>query len=163
MRILVISNQFPPKFIGGYELGALDVARGLHKSGHDVHVLTSDYFLDDEAGITDFPVIRTLECVEPSRLILTEAERTRRGDFVSPTNLRRIGTELIAFRPDSVLIFNCLGLGVLGLLQYLVGLGVRPVVFLMDNVFNHLAGPPPIRETMSRVFGGDDFLDQVSF
>ena len=53
MRILLINNIFPPGFLGGYELGALDVARGLQKCGHEVLVLTSDYFPDDEKQMRD--------------------------------------------------------------------------------------------------------------
>ena len=72
MRILLISNIFPPGFIGGYELGALDVARGLQKCGHEVLVLTSDYFPDDENQMLDVPTERVLQCTEPSRAMVTE-------------------------------------------------------------------------------------------
>jgi glycogen(starch) synthase len=43
MRILVISNFYPPHFIGGYELGCRDVVEGLKARGHQVCVLTSMY------------------------------------------------------------------------------------------------------------------------
>ena len=45
MRILVISNFYPPHFIGGYELGCRDVVEGLKSRGHQVRVLTSTYGL----------------------------------------------------------------------------------------------------------------------
>lgn len=41
MRILIISNLFPPDFVGGYEIACCDIARGLAKRGHEIHVLTS--------------------------------------------------------------------------------------------------------------------------
>lgn len=41
MRILVISNLYPPEFVGGYELGCRDVVEGLRARGHRVRVLTS--------------------------------------------------------------------------------------------------------------------------
>ncbi|HEX8088025.1 MAG TPA: glycosyltransferase family 4 protein [Blastocatellia bacterium] len=41
MRILVISNFYPPHFIGGYELGCRDVVEELKARGHQVRVLTS--------------------------------------------------------------------------------------------------------------------------
>jgi glycogen synthase len=41
MRILVISNFYPPHFIGGYEIGCRDVVEVLRSRGHDVRVLTS--------------------------------------------------------------------------------------------------------------------------
>lgn len=43
MRILVISNFYPPHFIGGYELGCRDVVDALRQRGHDVRVLTSTH------------------------------------------------------------------------------------------------------------------------
>ena len=43
MRILVISNFYPPHHIGGYELGCRDVVGELRARGHDVRVLTSTY------------------------------------------------------------------------------------------------------------------------
>jgi glycogen(starch) synthase len=45
MRILVLSNFYPPHFIGGYELGCRDVVDGLKQLGHDVNVLTSTHGL----------------------------------------------------------------------------------------------------------------------
>jgi len=41
MKILVISNFYPPYVWGGYELYARDIVIGLKKLGHEVHVLTS--------------------------------------------------------------------------------------------------------------------------
>jgi glycosyltransferase involved in cell wall biosynthesis len=43
LKILVISNFYPPYFVGGYELGCRDVVEGLRARGHDVSVLTSTY------------------------------------------------------------------------------------------------------------------------
>ena len=43
MRILVITNFYPPYYIGGYELGCRDVVEGLRARGHEVRVLTSTY------------------------------------------------------------------------------------------------------------------------
>lgn len=43
MRILVVSNLYPPHFIGGYELGCQDLVIHLMEKGHEVAVLTSTY------------------------------------------------------------------------------------------------------------------------
>ena len=43
MRILVVSNFYPPHAIGGYELGCHDVVMALRARGHSVCVLTSDW------------------------------------------------------------------------------------------------------------------------
>ncbi len=47
MRILVVSNFYPPHHIGGYELGCRDAVEGLKARGHEVVVLTSTYGLEN--------------------------------------------------------------------------------------------------------------------
>jgi glycogen synthase len=42
LKILVISNLFPPQVIGGYERAIADYARRLHHRGHEVLVLTAN-------------------------------------------------------------------------------------------------------------------------
>ena len=43
MKILVITNLYPPHEIGGYELRCRDVCARLAAWGHDIHILTSDH------------------------------------------------------------------------------------------------------------------------
>ena len=43
MRILLISNLYPPHYIGGYEIGCKFIADGLSQKGHNVFILTSKY------------------------------------------------------------------------------------------------------------------------
>lgn len=43
VRILVVSNFYPPQFIGGYELACHDAVEALATRGHEVRVLTSTY------------------------------------------------------------------------------------------------------------------------
>lgn len=43
MRILVVTNLYPPYFIGGYEIGCNQAVDALMRKGHDVVVLTSYY------------------------------------------------------------------------------------------------------------------------
>ena len=55
MKILVVSNLYPPHSIGGYEERCLTVTEGLKSLGHDVCVLTSHHGLPgptvDDQGI----------------------------------------------------------------------------------------------------------------
>ena len=48
MKILVLSNLYPPHYVGGYELHCQTVAEALRARGHVVHVLTSDHGLNAE-------------------------------------------------------------------------------------------------------------------
>jgi glycosyltransferase involved in cell wall biosynthesis len=43
MRILVVTNLYPPQYLGGYEVRCAQVAEALQRSGHEVRVLTSVY------------------------------------------------------------------------------------------------------------------------
>jgi len=45
MKILILSNLYPPYHVGGYELRCLDVVEALREKGHVVQVLTSTYGL----------------------------------------------------------------------------------------------------------------------
>lgn len=151
MKILIVSNVFPPGFIGGYELAALDVARGLERRGHEIRVMTSDYFQDD-GSIGDLPdVFRGLECVS-----LTHERRApdpleaSRHNFA---NLRVLGAALRSFRPDVVMTFNLMGLGALGIVRYLQAARVPTVLYLMDDVFASPAAVDPVPVRYDRLCG----------
>jgi glycogen(starch) synthase len=167
VRILIINNIFPPGFIGGYELGALDMARGLLGRRYEVEVLTSDYFVDDARQLDDVPVRRILDCCVPNRSQADLVARLQTGSFIVPRNLRLLASEIAHFRPDRILCFNLAGLGPLGILKYLVAAGYRPVLFLMDNIFaGTFAGTELDAASKARfeqVFGPSDYLAEVQF
>lgn len=43
MRILVLSERYPPHITGGYEVACASIANGLRGRGHEVTILTSDF------------------------------------------------------------------------------------------------------------------------
>ena len=43
MRILTLSNLYPPHYVGGYELRCGKVVEALRRRGHSVEVLTSNH------------------------------------------------------------------------------------------------------------------------
>lgn len=45
MKVLIVSNLYPPHYVGGYELRCSQVAEWLQRAGHEVRVLTSSYKL----------------------------------------------------------------------------------------------------------------------
>lgn len=59
MRILVLSNLYPPYYIGGYELACRDAVEALKARGHAVEVLTSTYKVEEP--ITQDGIHRRLE------------------------------------------------------------------------------------------------------
>ncbi len=167
MRILILSNLYPPGFMGGYELGASEVASGLARRGHEIHVLTSSYFFDDSGRDLigeGAPVIhRSLDCVEPSRSPHEVHERCRLGAGAIAHNLRDLAGFLQRFQPDAVLCFNLAGLGAPSILRLLVASGMCPVVYLMDNVFATLCADPSRKRGFDRVFSTADWPDLSRF
>ncbi|WP_395741436.1 glycosyltransferase family 4 protein [Prosthecobacter sp.] len=47
MRILVLTNLYPPHYVGGYELRCAAITEALRSRGHNVRVLTSNHGLPD--------------------------------------------------------------------------------------------------------------------
>ena len=78
MRVLLVTNLFPPDTLGGYELLAADLARSLRARGHDVQILTTT---SDGPYPEEEHVHRRLRLVRP---------------FGSPASLDRLGHALVA-------------------------------------------------------------------
>ena len=53
MKILVITNLYPPHFVGGYELGCRDVVEQLRRRGHTVWVSEDDFVNGHMEGASD--------------------------------------------------------------------------------------------------------------
>lgn len=60
MRILTITNNYPPHFYGGYELTCRDVMDRFRLAGHDVTVLTSDVRVPGVVEPDGPDILRTL-------------------------------------------------------------------------------------------------------
>ena len=60
MKILVVSNLYPPHGIGGYEERCFNTINTLKQRGHDVHVLTSNHKVDDRSSVEEPHVTRKL-------------------------------------------------------------------------------------------------------
>lgn len=61
MKILVLTNLFPPHGIGGYEERCLHTVEDLRARGHQVHVLTSDHQVDGREATDGQEVSRRLQ------------------------------------------------------------------------------------------------------
>jgi glycosyltransferase involved in cell wall biosynthesis len=68
MKILIVTNLYPPHHVGGYELGCRDVVEKLRARGHLIHVLTSTFRHDEsESPLNEAEVERTLKpCAGPA-------------------------------------------------------------------------------------------------
>jgi len=64
MRILVISNLYPPQVLGGYERSIADFARLLQHRGHSVRVLTSntpEYNAEHQSFYSEPEILRDIQ------------------------------------------------------------------------------------------------------
>jgi glycosyltransferase involved in cell wall biosynthesis len=151
MKILIISNIFPPGFIGGYEMAALDVAQGLRDRGNDIYILTSDYFLDDQEELVSLNVSRSLNCnLVTHEKIPLDSIQFRYYNF---HNIRTIGSAIRRIQPDVVLAFNLIGLGAFSILQYLQSIQMPTILYLMDNVFVSSDSNSNIQSKYELLFG----------
>ena len=111
LKMLFVSNLYPPLVLGGYEQICHDVAEGLRLKGHDVHVLTSAF--------------RTVQNCEPEkqtyRLLKLETNWNL-ADAATPwvgrhrletewNNSRTMRRVLARCRPDIVVFWNGSNLG----------------------------------------------------
>jgi glycosyltransferase involved in cell wall biosynthesis len=136
MRILVISNLYPPDFIGGYELFCKQAVDGLRKCGHEVRVCTTSpqwvTAWDDNQGIE-----RRLTLAYPWEPHYQHDTHSSVLTFQSKIscfhNTWQVMESLRQFRPDVVYLHGLLGLGALAILDLFAHLGVPWVWHLEDS------------------------------
>jgi glycosyltransferase involved in cell wall biosynthesis len=136
MRILVVSNFYPPHFIGGYELGCATAVEALRRRGHQVAVLTSTYGGDGPRSEGEVHRWMTGVGSEPARAwrpapvrrlaTLARLVRKERGNWAA---LRRLAAEL---RPDVVYVWNPVGTSV-SLAAALPALGTPTAFYVFDE------------------------------
>jgi glycogen synthase len=138
VKVLILTNLYPPDVVGGYELGCRQVVDALRARGHDVRVLTSA----PRTPVESPPhVLRALKLTDlwdfysesrraPLALRLKEIEAFQINAF----NAHALMQTLDDFAPDVVYAWMLVGLGGLGLLACLHHLRVPWVWHLMDEV-----------------------------
>ena len=151
MRVMVVSNIFPPHVRGGYELGLLEVARAFLRAGHEVEVVTSRSIgtLKKVAAPTDLTVrevfapVFAYEADLSARLDGARAWQEHRTDALGgfdAANVVALDLEIRRFRPDRIWIGNPLGVGPVSLLETALSAGVPVVVHLMDDLDRYFLG-----------------------
>jgi len=102
VKILTISNLYPPHYLGGYELACQDVAEALAARGHEVRILTSSHGMP--GPVREGAVARILEREYPPR---ADWKAERRA---SAANVAHLGREVRDFAPEVIHVFNPSGL-----------------------------------------------------
>jgi glycogen(starch) synthase len=109
VRILVLSNFYPPHSLGGYEIGCRDVVEELSRRGHEIMVLTSTHGIGKAQ--TDGNVHRCLRAdrISYTRRVFTPVTRPFRifSLFLKEwTNQEAFREAVRSFQPDLVYVWN---------------------------------------------------------
>ena len=138
MKILVLSNIYPPDMLGGYEVGCRQAVEALKARGHEVRVLTS---APRKPVLGEPDVRRTLRLAEiwspelfrhnhPVTSHLTQSASHR----VNAGNVHALLEEIEEFAPDVAYVWMIAGAGGLGLMAALELSEVPWVWHLMDDL-----------------------------
>jgi glycosyltransferase involved in cell wall biosynthesis len=104
VRILVVSNFYPPHVLGGYELGCRDVVDALRARGHAVSVLTSAHGV--ARPVADGHVFRWLRTEPLDSREFNGGARRRDLIRLQVRNQRAFDRLASAVRPDVVYVWN---------------------------------------------------------
>lgn len=105
MRILFLSNFYPPYDIGGYEQWCQEVAVRLIERGHEVSVLTSRHGLKRGSVLNEHNITRTLylqannDYYQPAAFFLKRPAEER-------ANVRALREQIDTFRPDIIMVWG---------------------------------------------------------
>lgn len=132
MKILTISNLYPPNTVGGYEVLCFEVMRGLAEEGHEINVLTSHYG-GKQAVYPKQQVHRLLTLLATEGNIykplnISVAER----NDINQKNLQILSRTLDEINPDLIFIWNLHFFDV-SLLDALSSVKKKQVYLLSDN------------------------------
>ena len=113
MRVLTLSNYFPPDVVGGYEIACGQMVTELRRRGHTVRVLTSTPRAptvgDDRDEVRR--VLRNDETANPLLLPSDWRATATRSFVVDSHNVDLLRQEVEDFHPDIVYLSHLTGIG----------------------------------------------------
>ena len=145
MRILTVTNMYPPHHYGGYELSCRDVMLRFEQRGHEVTVLTTTLRLPAVAEADEPGVIRRLRFYWRDHELLSPSIVGRLR--IEWSNQRMLRRALRDAKPEVISVWN-MGAMSLGLLTTLVRSGV-PIVY---NVCDDWLDYGPHLDAWTRLF-----------
>ena len=145
LKILVLTNLYPPQVIGGYERAIADCARLLYRRGHTVLVLTSKIpghspnYLEDDAE----PMVQ--RCLSLSGVWTnkgTERFPLEQAALITLENREILAQKLQSFQPHVCLVGNIDFLG-LELLEKILADGIPIAHYVMNSAPGYPSGLAP--------------------
>ncbi len=137
MKILMLSNLYPPDVLGGYEIACAQAVDALRGRGHEVLVATAVPRNPVPAAVGVRRVFKLVDEWNPDEMstnALVIRVRSAESRLISAHNVHILTVLLAEFAPDVVFVSNILGLGGLGLMACLQFLKVPWVWHLGDCV-----------------------------
>jgi glycosyltransferase involved in cell wall biosynthesis len=154
VRILLLSNLYPPYVEGGAEILAGDVASGLGHLGHEVIVLTSSYGLSKPEQ--DGHIWRSFQLAPPvhfdrkrSFWLQLEQPINYYRRYHNASNARKLREVVVTTSPDILYIWEITGIGVNSILKILPDLKV-PIVFHLGSYWLLYARSPETEQSRLR-------------
>lgn len=153
MRILIVTNLFPPYYLGGYELLCGQVVAELRLRGHEVAVLTSVHgvagIVADPADPAEPGIHRELRLTTPFDEPSTNSRLLR--SRVLGVNKALARARMAAFKPDLVFVWSQLRITV-GAVHAARELGL-PMAFTMNDEHALNFVPVPLASNTKRLAG----------
>ena len=151
MRILLLSNLYPPHVLGGAEILARDYAVNLEELGHEVTVLTSSYGLP--RAQQDGNSWRTLHYAPSAHFDRSRPPWQQLNlvpdyyqSFHNAANVKELQRVIAATKPDVLYVWEITGIGLNSMLKTLHEVKI-PVVFHLGNYWLHYALSPETEQT----------------
>ncbi len=128
MRLLILSNLYPPNVVGGYERLCFEVTSALASRGHDMTVLTSGYG-GQVAEFAGQRILRKWQLLAGAEIYAPFTGDREAANRHNRAVLQRVLAET---RPNVVFCWNLFFLDA-GVLDALEASRIRTVVMLTDN------------------------------
>lgn len=139
MRLLVITNQYPPNSLGSYEMQCLQICHELSRRGHQIRILTTRSNTDPANFDNTTRIFRELEAFPESgetRPSFTQLYRNVRA------NQRILAGHLERFVPEAIMIWGMEGL-TLSLAFTAERSGISCLYAVMDPWLAHVCDDDP--------------------
>jgi glycogen synthase len=102
LKLLVISNLYPPNHLGGYELGCADIVDALRRRGHEVTVLTTRHGLEAPQVEGDVHRCLSFRPDQTDRSLAVTFRREREDQ-------QKLARLIAVMQPDLLYVFSLYG------------------------------------------------------
>lgn len=129
MRVLILTDLYPPHYLGGYEIACQQAADQLRSLGHQVQVLTTTYGVPkaiEENGIARVLATRSSDSRLAARLI-----DIAKRPFLQRRDKKWLRKYLDSFEPDLIYVWSMKG--TLGKTLPLLNESRKPVVYHLED------------------------------